>query len=385
MTIATPALKFVQGQELFFRGLPFKVDKVRDGVLYLDDQKSPLVDLPIDEVPRLFADGTLAHAAKRLAAIPPELDAKLREVELSQMTEDERLQALRNLEYVNMHKSMPRGRRSGAALAEALKEKARELGDPRPPSERKVYLMRRRFERANGDIRALVPRHKFKGCRKTKLSLLVETIIDRRIKENYLTQSEIPFSQLMSLIEGDVVEENARRTEEDQLEAPHAATVRSRLVLNFEPYEVMKARKGAAAADHHFRIVGRGPVYTRPLEMVLIDATQLDVVIVDPYAGRPIRPWITVVMDAYSRCILGFFISFAAPSRETTNQCLRHAFGYKGYLKEKYPTVRSDYPCFGTPNALSADNGSEVKNADVRLALASLGVDMHFNPAGQAY
>lgn len=383
MTHKLPALRLVPGQELTYNSRPFKVDKVRNDVLYLDDQKS-VVDLPIGNVPELFANGTLARAAKRLAPVDAEIEAKRREVEVSQLTEDERWEALRNLDYVNVLKAAPRGRRSGAALAKAIAEKAQELGDPKPPIERTVYRLRRLFMQAGGDIRVLVPFVKSRGCRKPRLSPVIEHIIDRRIRDSYLTRSEVPFSELVALIGADLTEENERRTEEDQLKAPHAATVRRRLEANFEPCEVMKARKGAAAADHHFRIVGRGPVYTRPLEMVQIDATQLDVVIVDPHDGRPIRPWITVVLDVYSRCILGFFASFAPPSRETTNQCLRHAFGYKGYLKDKYPSVQTGYPCFGVPNALSTDNGVEFKNSDVRLALASLGIDMHFNPAGKA-
>ncbi len=378
-----PALNIVPGQKLLLSGETFTVDKIRDGVLYLDDGKT-LKNIPLDEVPAAFADGILCRAARR-AEISPIIEEMLREIEVSQLTPAEQQAALRMLEYVNLLREQPRGQRSGAALKMALAEKARELGDPKPPIERTVYLNRRRFEGTGNDIRVLVPRIRHRGSRQTNLHPIVESIIDERISKSYLAASQISVAELHRLIEDDLKLENARRMKGDALPMPHPDTVRRRIAANYDPYEVVKSREGPKAADQHFRIVGRGPNYDRPLQMALIDATQLDLLIIDPFDGRPIRPWLTLVIDAYSRCVLGFCLSFAPPSRETTNQALRHAFGFKSYLKEKYPAVRSSYPCFGLPLEIAGDNGSEFKNGDTRLALASVGIDPNFNPAGKPH
>ena len=66
----------------------------------------------------------------------------------------------------------------------------------------------------------------------------------------------------------------------------------------------MAARWGKRAADREFAIVGPGPQTTRPLERVECDHTKLDLYVVDDRHGELIpigRPWLTLVVDHYSR------------------------------------------------------------------------------------
>lgn len=386
MTKIYPTMRFTTGAEFVFEGRPYRVDRVRNGRLWLDAEKgNDSREFPLEDVPRLFADGVLKRAARNYSKLPRSLDGVARDAEFSQLSADEKATVSRMLAYIGVLESAPYGKKSGNALRDAIAAKAKELGDNAPPCERRIYLYRRRLVRENGDVRVLLPQHKRKGSRECALNQIVECIIDKRIQGDYLTLEEISFPALENLIKTDIDDENKRRTAETQLSYPHITTIRRRIETNYDAYVVMSRRKGTKAANHHFRMVRGGPIYDRPLQMMLIDSCLLHILITHKFGGKPLRPWLVVALDAYSRCVLGFHVSFDPPCRQTTNQCLRHALGYKGYLKEKYPSVRTDWPCHGIPESACTDNGTEFKNDDVLLAMASFHIDFQFTPAGKPY
>jgi putative transposase len=48
----------------------------------------------------------------------------------------------------------------------------------------------------------------------------------------------------------------------------------------------------------------------------------LDLLILDQ-AGKPVRPWLTTVMDDYSRAVAGIMVFVGAPSILNTSHALR--------------------------------------------------------------
>ena len=83
------------------------------------------------------------------------------------------------------------------------------------------------------------------------------------------------------------------------------------------------------------------------------DHTKADIFIVDQ-AGKVLgRPWVTTVVDAYSRCIMGLHIGFDSPSSQIDALALRHAILPKRYspafnlMKQwetKFQQVSTDVP-----------------------------------------
>lgn len=43
--------------------------------------------------------------------------------------------------------------------------------------------------------------------------------------------------------------------------------------------------------------------------------------------GEPVKPWLTVILDDYSRTVAGYFLTFDAPSAAQTALALRQAIG----------------------------------------------------------
>ncbi len=60
------------------------------------------------------------------------------------------------------------------------------------------------------------------------------------------------------------------------------------------------------------------------------DHTRLDIRLVDEF-GVLSRPWLTIIIDSYSRCVMGFFLGFYAPSSHVDALALRHAILPKSY------------------------------------------------------
>jgi transposase InsO family protein len=66
----------------------------------------------------------------------------------------------------------------------------------------------------------------------------------------------------------------------------------------------------------------------RPNSIWQADYTPLDILLVRP-DGRNAKPWLTTVIDNYSRAIAGYFLSFEDPSVLHTSLALRQAIWRK--------------------------------------------------------
>ncbi len=93
-------------------------------------------------------------------------------------------------------------------------------------------------------------------------------------------------------------------------------------------YQQTKKRMGSRAANNllgPWLIKPTTPRHgDRPLEIVHIDHTQLDVQCVCPYSNKNLgRPWVTSMIDAYSRRILALYITFDNPSYRSCMMAIR--------------------------------------------------------------
>ena len=84
-----------------------------------------------------------------------------------------------------------------------------------------------------------------------------------------------------------------------------------------------EARRGLVRA----RIATPGSYeVTRPLQVVQVDHTQVDIMIVDQATREPAgRPWITLAIDVLTRMVTGFHLALESPSRTSVGLCLLHA------------------------------------------------------------
>lgn len=108
------------------------------------------------------------------------------------------------------------------------------------------------------------------------------------------------------------------------------------------------AHQGGKAYSNTFELIHRREG-ERPNAIWQADHTPLDILLVRPDL-QVANPWLTVVIDDYSRAVVGYFLSFEAPSALHTSLALRQAI----WRKED-----SRWIVCGIPDVLYTDNGSD--------------------------
>lgn len=144
------------------------------------------------------------------------------------------------------------------------------------------------------------------------------------------------------------------------LPAPSYATVRE-IVAALDPALVTLALEGPAAYRDRFELVLRFRA-ERPNQSWQADHTELDILTAAD-DGSAQRPWLTVVMDDYSRAICGYMLFTGAPSAINTALALRQAIW------------RKDDPAWamcGLPDRLHVDHGSDFTSGHLDVAAITL-------------
>ncbi len=102
------------------------------------------------------------------------------------------------------------------------------------------------------------------------------------------------------------------------------------------------------------------------------DHTKIDVLVVDQ-AGKELgRPWLTIVIDTYSRCIMGLHLGFDAPSAQVVGLALRHAI-----LPKQYPAayeLQQVWDTYGLPQYLYTDGGKDFRSQHLEQVATELGI-----------
>lgn len=311
-----------------------------------------------------------------------------------------RIEAIRRHHYVYevFNRNLPT--KTDKTLTPIIEIIAAQIKDSAPPSCRTLKRWCQIYDRAGRDIRALVPATKSQGNRQKKYSghkiksfseeenlkaKEVEQIIDKIIRIKYLSPERPTVVSVHSSVEVEIYSINKFRNEIDKLPVPHKSSI-YRAIKQLDQYEVDLARQGKKFADAKFRQKGKGPRPSRILERVESDNTKLDLFVVDHKARLPLgRPWITTMMDVYSKVITGMYVSFNPPCFLNIQRCLIHAIQRKPYLKTLYPDIEHDWPTHGIPELLYVDNGRDFVSKDLELACLQLGTRIEYAPVRKAW
>lgn len=261
---------------------------------------------------------------------------------------------------------------------------AKNRGDEKPPSIESYYRWRKRAG-SPPRLSRLVERVHTKGNRSDRIDSKVRAIIDEKLSELVMRPEPEPINQVASAIRNAIDVYNETRALEDQLRKPGKMTIYDAFhALN--SYDVLVAQKGKAFANRVYRAVGKGPEAEAPLSAVEIDHTQADIFVVDDNTGLPLgRPWVTALIDRYSKMVVGFYMGFTPPSYHSVGQALKHAIMPKGYVYEQYPEIENDWPCFGVPFELITDRGMEFIGHDLADACSEIGTNLFHSPTKQPW
>lgn len=230
-----------------------------------------------------------------------------------------------------------------------------------------------RYYRNTGLLSSLLPTKRSGGRGKGRLMAEVEAIIDDVVQNYYLTDQQ-PTIQ-------DVAGEIRRLCDQAGLPMPHEHTVRKRIGW-IEERERISRRRGRRAAIMQFEPnEGTVPDADWPLAVVQIDHTKVNVIVVHEVSRQPIgRAWITLVIDVYSRMILGMYLTLDAPSAMSAGMAVAHAILPKERWLEELGLHDVEWLCWGVMGAIHMDNAKEFRGDMLKVACNEYGIDLLLRP-----
>lgn len=154
----------------------------------------------------------------------------------------------------------------------------------------------------------------------------------------------------------------------------------------FDDITVMRSRKGERKWEKdHRAIKGRANQGLHgPCHRYEIDATIADVYLVSRFNRNWIigRPVVYVIVDVFSRMIVGIFVGLEGPSWNGARQALLNAFSDKvSFCAAHGIQIRKeDWPCFHLPQEICADRGEMLGYAAEEGVVSGLGIDLAIAP-----
>jgi putative transposase len=247
---------------------------------------------------------------------------------------------------------------------------ARNLAEQWGVSRATVWRRLRRF-RQEHDLTALIAGRRGQKPGSTYLSTEVEFAI-KEVARRYWSLSE-------NATVNDIALQIKKECKARNLKPPSLATVGRRLkALRLDPaYFKGEARQKLQLRR---RLVKSNYSVGNPLEVVQIDHTLADVILVDPQTHAAIgRPTLTIAIDVNTRSALGFCVSLEAPSCLLVGLCLEHSiFPKEQYLRERGSSV--EWPMFGQMKSIHSDNGREFHSRAFKRGCDLNGIDIIYRP-----
>jgi putative transposase len=251
--------------------------------------------------------------------------------------------------------------------------KAREAAAELGLSDRQIYRLIQRLRESGGELTALLPGSSNGGRGKQRLAAPREHLLGRLIAEIFVTWQKRSAADLVLAVKSQCLKAG--------LDPPSESTIRRRL-------------RNLSLAEHQQRgelhpeikpIYGSTPISDMPFNWLQIDHTPVDLIIVDPIDRSPIgRPWITVAIDVFSRCIAGFHLSLEAPSATSVGLCLTLVASDKvSWLQQR--GIEAHWPLVGKPCRIGVDNASEFHSAAFERGCAQHGIAIEWRPPGQPH
>ncbi|MDM5230201.1 TnsA endonuclease N-terminal domain-containing protein [Lysinibacillus pakistanensis] len=209
----------------------------------------------------------------------------------------------------------------------------------------------------------LIPQKKKRGNKKSKIPLESIELMNKVITESYETVKNKSAMQ--------VYRELQVIGEELNIFVPSYATFCEK-IKNRPKFEVEKARKGDRAAYKYEELYTELEFTTkkhgeRIFEIAHIDHTELDIeLVINGKVSK--RPWLTLMIDAFSRRILSFYLTFEEPSYRSCMMVIRECV-------KRYNRL---------PNYIVVDGGKEFGSIYFESLLALNGVHKKERPAAKA-
>jgi len=144
------------------------------------------------------------------------------------------------------------------------------------------------------------------------------------------------------------------------------------IVRQLSPAMVTLAQDGPVAFRDRYELIYRHRAAC-PNAVWQADHTLLDMLVLDAN-GAAGRPWLTIIMDDYSRAVAGYTIFLGAPTALCTALALRQAIWSK---------PNAAWPVCGIPDVLYVDHGSDFTSTHLEQVAADLHFQLVYSSVGR--
>jgi len=206
-----------------------------------------------------------------------------------------------------------------------------------------------------------------------RLPEVIETVIAKAIEDFFKSRQKPSINALHK--------EVRRRCSQQGLRAPCWTSVRDR-VTAVDPAELVAAREGAKAARNRYHPVPGTYKIERAFEVIQIDHTLVDVIVVDRAHRQPLqRPWVTLAIDVASRMVAGFYLTLEPPSALSVSLVIQHLVRPKLDWLDGLG-IDADWPATGLPETIHVDNAKEFRSKAMRRGAEEHGISLQYRPIG---
>ncbi len=214
------------------------------------------------------------------------------------------------------------------------------------------------------ELVALVPRLRDRGNRVPRLTQEQEAAMERAIKEEYLTSAAPNAKHCHNKLKVACADKG--------IKAPSYPTLIARIKA-LPQQQSDRARHGNRVAYQNGEFVhvlqADTPVHgSRVFQYVHMDHTELDIELVSTKTGKSLgRPWLSLAIDAYTRQIVGMYLTFDPPSYRSNMMLLRDIVRRHRRL----------------PQFIVVDNGADFRSEDFKRFAELMRIHVRFRPAGR--
>lgn len=223
-----------------------------------------------------------------------------------------------------------------------------------------------------GRVSSLITTKSSGGKGKSRLSPEAEAILSATIAEEYLDKQKRSLEKTYKAVK--------RAFRSANLKPPHYNTIRNR-IKSLPEKEKDEGRLGKkTAAKKHSAFPGHFPGGDWPLAVVQIDHTQFNVILLDDIYRLAIgKPWVTLMIDVFSRMVVGYYISPDRPNSMSVGLCIASAILPKEKTLAKF-NISTSWPCWGFMTKIHADNAGEFRGKMLMRACHEYSIDLEWRP-----
>lgn len=296
--------------------------------------------------------------------------------DLSSIPQKHRQELERRYEYVKAleRKKVSRGRRH--EIAKVIETIATHRGESKKPSTSTVMKWVRDYNASGDNPIALVSRHCYKTQTK-RISSEIEKVLWQVLRRSYFTRDRYSIRHAYGQLQLEMKRLKAGGALHPD-DRQFSYSTFSRRIKEVDLYHRIASREGPARARMVCRTAFPEGAPAYPMERVEIDHTVLNWVVICERTGLPLgRPVLTVILDAYSGYVLGFYLSFYGPGLTSVSGAIQCSIRAKSEYQAS-AELTNQWLSHGLADEICVDNGLEFHSFGFKQIAMTLGVDVMY-------